>query len=199
MSAKANAQRRMKRLSAKYPAAVWDIIDGGVRSTLITPAARGLYDELRALTPAISVVMEPAADLPFPPGWFGPSRAAEKATARLAESQTIPAVAEPEVNQETPSTHREVDPKKKGIRPGTKAADLLAFLVATPGTFDEVNVAAVQAGKFPNASEARDWSRYVLRQAGEHQADERYLLPGRPEPITITRKSGGRQGATEER
>jgi hypothetical protein len=87
---------------------------------------------------------------------------------------------------------RETAPRK-GVRPGTKAADLLAFLIATPGSFDEVNEAVVQAGKFPSASEARDWCRYVLRQAGTQQGDNCYVIPGRPEPITITKKSGGRR------
>jgi hypothetical protein len=86
-------------------------------------------------------------------------------------------------------------PVRKGIRPGTKAADLLAFLIATPGDFDTVNEAAVQAGKFPNPSEARDWCRYVLRQAGEQLSSDCYRLPGRADPITITKKSGGRPAA----
>ena len=140
-------------------------------------------------------------------------RAAEKATARLAESepedrgaenpdpfkQTAPVGTFPPPEPEETVTQTEVrgaenpDPpaKRKGIRPGTKAADLLAFLVNTPGDFDTVNEAVVRAGKFPNASEARDWSRYVLRQAGELVGEETYQLPGRPSPITITRKSSG--------
>jgi hypothetical protein len=119
----------------------------------------------------VAVVMEPEA---------GP-RAAEKPD---------PKAAEPEVGaaQEVQATA-----KKKGIRPGTRAADLLAFLIATPGSFDEVNEAAVKAGKFPNVSEARDWCRYVLRQAGELVAENCYRLLGRSEPITITKKKGGRQ------
>lgn len=84
-------------------------------------------------------------------------------------------------------------PKVKGVRPGTKAADLLAFLIATPGDFDTVNEAAVQAGKFASLSDARDWSRYVLRQAGELVAEQTYRLPGREAPLTITTRKGGRK------
>jgi hypothetical protein len=65
--------------------------------------------------------------------------------------------------------------------------------ISHTGNFDEVNVEMVKAGLFPNASEARDWSRYVLRQAGEQLSSDCYRLPGRPEPITITKKKGGRQ------
>jgi hypothetical protein len=116
----------------------------------------------------------------------------EEASARrgreaAAKAEIVPA---PE-----PTAIAQVAAKVKGVRPGTKAADLLAFLIATPGDFDTVNEAAVRAGKFPSLSDARDWARYVLRQAGELVAEQTYRLPGRAEPITITKKSGGRKAA----
>jgi hypothetical protein len=195
---RANALRRMKSLLAKYPTATWDIVEGEggwrVQATLITPAARGLYDELVALD--IAVVMEPESKV-FPKPLLiaeAPGEVAEPPHSKDHWGRSGPSGSEPEDRvAESPGPPAAEPAKKKGVRPGTRAADLLAFLVATPGNFDEVNEAAVKAGKFPTAGEARDWSRYVLRQAGELVGEETYQLPGRAEPITITKKKGGRQ------
>jgi hypothetical protein len=81
---------------------------------------------------------------------------------------------------------------KRGVRPWTKAARVLEVLQSTLGSFDAVSEAIVAAGLFSSASEARDWARYVLKQAGTATGEpDTYRLPGRDAPITITKKSGG--------